>query len=107
MQNEEPVSPRADERLAATMPDPSGPPQAVEANDPVLRTIAAAGVTLVAAGGVMLAMCSGAGPTAGATRSAKLQWEYRQHQAEKAQQADQGHQAPPAALGADESESHD
>ncbi len=96
MENEEPVSPPADERLAAAMPDPSGSPQAVEANDPVLRAIATLGIGAVVLGGLTLWALSGTGATAGATRSARLQWE----------QANQSHR-PPVEQRADESRPHD
>ena len=62
MKNEEPVSPPADERLAAAMPDPSGSPQAVEANDPVLRAIATLGIGAVVLGGLTLWALSGTAP---------------------------------------------
>ena len=107
MQNEETVSAAADERLAAQMANPSGPPQAVEANDPVLRTIATAGIVLVAAGGVMLAMSGGTTATCGATRSAKLRWEQRQEQVKEAAQSAQAGLARPAAQPTGEGQPHD
>ncbi len=107
MQNEEPVSAAADERLAAQMPDPSGPPQAIEANDPVLRTIATTGIVVVAAGGLMLAMSGGTTATCGATRSAKLRWEQRQEQVKEAAQSAQAGVPRLAAQPSGEGQPHD
>jgi hypothetical protein len=83
MANEEPVSPTPEEPLSRQMGDPSGPPQAVDAKDPVLRTIGSLGIGLVIAGGVLLPAMLSTGHTAGATRSAKVRWEHRQQQLEK------------------------
>ncbi len=102
MKNDEPVSPTADKRLAAQMPDPLGPPQAVEANDPVLRTIATTGIVLVAAGGLLLATSGGTTHTCGATRSAKLRWEQRKAEVKEAAQSAQAVMRP-----IDESRPHD
>jgi hypothetical protein len=105
MENEEPISPSTDRPLAAEMPDPAGSPQAVEANDPVVRAIASLGIGAVVLGGLTLFGLSGTTATAGATRSAKLQWECRQRPGQESQQTDQG-QRPDGPRG-DESRSHD
>ena len=76
------------EGLAAKLADPSGPPQPV-ASDDVLNTIAFVGVILVALGGLMVPVFTSTRHTAGATRSAKLEWENRQQQIEQAIQAEQ------------------
>jgi len=96
MPNQEPVSEPTTDRLAAEMPDPSGPPQPVKTDDPVLRGIANVGVVLVAAGGVLLPVFGSVGHTAGATRSTKLQWEYRQQQIERTIQREQTDRAQAA-----------
>jgi hypothetical protein len=89
MQNEESLPRPEEEKLAAQMPDPSGPPQPVEQGDPVLSLITAVGVGLVALGGLMLPAFVSTGHTAGATRSAKLHWESRGRQIEQAFQEEQ------------------
>lgn len=84
MQNEEPVAPQPDEPLARQLGDPKGEPQAVEAKDPVLGAIAAVGITLVVGGGLLLPLVASTSRTCGATRSAKVKWEQRQHEIEQA-----------------------
>jgi hypothetical protein len=87
MPTEEPVSPQPNEPLASKMGDPAGSPQAVEAKDPVLRGIATLGITAVIAGGILVPFFASAGSCMGATRSAKVKWEQRQQQIEKAEAA--------------------
>jgi hypothetical protein len=89
MQNEEPVAAKPEESLASRMGDPSGPPQAVEARDPVLGAIATIGIGLVVAGGLLVPMFSNVGACHGATRSAKMQWQERQQQIHQAEVAGQ------------------
>jgi hypothetical protein len=89
MQSEEPVDVKSEDSLASRLGDPSGPPQAVEAKDPVLRAIAGIGITLVVAGGLLVPLASSVSPCMGATRSAKVQWEQRQQQVEQAEIAHQ------------------
>lgn len=84
MENEEPVAKKPEELLAAQMGDPSGSPEAVEAKDPVLGLISGIGITLVVAGGLLIPMIGTTGHTCGATRSAKVQWEQRQHEVDQA-----------------------
>jgi hypothetical protein len=107
MQNEETVPAAADGRLAAQMPDASGPPQAVEANDPVLRAIATTGIVLVAAGGLLLATSGSTTHTAGSTRSAKLRWAERQEQVKEAAQSAHAAPARPTAQPSGEGQPHD
>ena len=85
MANEEPVSPQPDKSLASEMGDPAGSPQAVEAKDPVLGAIATIGIVLVVAGGILVPLVGSSGACRGATRSAKVKWEQRQQQIEKAE----------------------
>ena len=107
MQNEEFVHGVPGDRLAAQMPDPSGPPQPVKVKDPVLSAIAGVGVACVAIGGLMLPMIASTGHTSGATRSAKLRWEYRQRQIEQATQEDQSDPAQETTRPVAESDAHD
>jgi hypothetical protein len=80
----------SEELLAKQMGEPSGPPQAVEARDPVLKAIAGLGIAAVVAGGLLIpAMCT-TGSTRGATRSAKVKWEQRQQEIEQARAACEG-----------------
>jgi hypothetical protein len=94
MSNEEPVSPQPEKPLAQQMGDPAGPPQTVEAKDPVLGAIAGIGITLVVAGGLLLPALATSRATCGATRSAKVRWEERQQQVDKAiaEQESQAHE---------------
>jgi hypothetical protein len=103
MENEENALPREEVTPAERIVDPAGPPQPVEkaddlapppespaGGDPVLAFLTAAGVGLVALGGlVVLPILCSARATMGATRSAKLQWQDRQGQIERAVRQDQ------------------
>jgi len=84
MSNEQELPEPVDQPLASEPPDPSGPPQPVTKGDPMLGLLTAGGVTLVAAGGLFAPVFLGGGHTAGATRSAKIEWENRQQQVEQA-----------------------
>jgi hypothetical protein len=94
MSDEELQSPEPEDRLAPEMLDPSGAPQPVKPDDPVLRGIAQLGVIAVAVGGLMLPLFAEVGPTCGATRSAKLQWEQRQQEIDAAIQAEKNQHSP-------------
>ncbi len=85
---------KPDEPLTESMPDPAGPPQPVKKEDAVLRALSVAGVVVVAAGGLLLAMAPTIGATQGATRSTKIQWEQRQAEIRRAMSEDQA-LAPP------------
>ena len=79
-----------DEPLVQSMPDPAGPPQAVEKDDDVLRGLSVLGVVLVAGGGLLLPLLASTGATAGATRSTKIQWEQRQAEIQRVISEDRG-----------------
>jgi hypothetical protein len=109
MESESSALPPEERNLAAQMPDPSGPPVPVRADevesvdsthagDPVLRAIAALGVCAVALGGLMFPTFTSVGHTCGATRSAKLQWQARDSQIEEALRKDSASQiqTPPS-----------
>lgn len=102
MQNDEPVSAQPDDRLSAQMPDPRGSPQPVDAADPVLNVIAAVGVGLVALGGLLLPIFVSTTQTCGATRSARIEWEYREQEIERAAQARENPRPPATLLAAGE-----
>jgi len=84
MPNDQEVPEPVEERLAEQMPNPAGPPQPVEEDDPVMNTITAIGMSLVVIGGLSIPVLLSTSHTMGATRSAKIQWEDRQHQLEQA-----------------------
>ncbi|MCE5268627.1 MAG: hypothetical protein LLG00_12145 [Planctomycetaceae bacterium] len=106
MQEETPMIEPGDEKLSSQMRDPSGPPQAVDANDPVLRLIGSAGIVVVVVGGMMLALSATTSHTSGAQRSTKLQWEQRQVELKQAQAA-QVDLVRPSAPPAGEGHAHD
>ena len=84
-----PRSPPSPDPLVATLAEPTAPPRPVTSGDDVLSAIATVGVALVALGGLMVAVQSGARHTAGATRSAHLEWERRAQQIEQTIQTEQ------------------
>jgi hypothetical protein len=95
MENNENQVPPEEQRLAGEMPDPSGPPQAVGRNDAVMAGLGLAGIALVAVGGLVVALSTATAHTAGATRSAKLQWEQRQQEIQQAIEADRAEHGEP------------
>ena len=108
MSNEEEVPVPDEPPLAAELSDPTGPPQRVKKGDPVLGCMAAVGVTLVAAGGLLYPAFLSTGHTMGATRSGKLQWEQRRLEIEQAYAADQAYRSlPPGEQPGPEAPAHD
>jgi hypothetical protein len=95
MENEENLAPREEQRLAAQMPDPSGPPQAAGRNEAVMSTLGGVGIALVAIGGLLVPMFATTTPTMGATRSAKLQWQERQQEIRQAIEKDHAGRGTP------------
>ena len=81
--------PPSEESLAETMPDPVAPPKPVKAEDPALRGLGIAGVAIVTVGGLLFPLSVATRATAGATQSAKIKWEQRQVEVQKAQRAQQ------------------
>jgi hypothetical protein len=88
MENEQSVPRPEEERLAASMPDPSGPPQPVEATEGGLNWVTGLGIGVIVLGGLFWAANASTTRTAGATRSARLEWQSRQAQIEQAIQQD-------------------
>src|SRR5689334_16207607 len=66
-----------------------GPLEPVEAEDRALSAIAAAGVILVAVGGILAPLSATTRCTAGSTVSAKIQWEVRDAEIIRAFEAQQ------------------
>ncbi|PHS19056.1 MAG: hypothetical protein COA78_01445 [Blastopirellula sp.] len=66
------------------VPDPSGPPQAVTQQNPVMNFVGRSFTLLVAGGGLSVFVASAMLPTVGATCSSKLEWEQRQAQIDQA-----------------------
>jgi hypothetical protein len=102
MQDEREVPESGEERLVEATPDPNGAPQPVKKGDPVLSLIATLGVIAVAVGGTLGVSFMTTTHTAGATRSAKLQWEERQRLIEEAQQQELAEQSPAPSQAANE-----
>jgi hypothetical protein len=95
MENAENLVPPEEQRLAAQMPDPSGPPQAARGNEAVMSALDGVGIALVAVGGLMVPLFTATTHTAGATRSAKLQWEQRQQEIRQVIEKDQAERGTP------------
>ena len=95
MENAENLVPPEEQRLAAQMPDPSGPPQAARGNQAVMAALGGVGIALVAVGGLMVPLFTATTHTAGATRSAKLQWEQRQQEIRQVIENDQAERGTP------------
>jgi hypothetical protein len=89
-EDENPIRPE-EEKLAAEMPDPAGPPQPERTGHPVLTAIGVLGLGTVGVG-LLLPMLVNTGVTMGATRSARIQWESRAQEIEEALQAEQRRQ---------------
>lgn len=89
-EEEDPIRPE-EEKVAAEMPDPTGPPQPERKGHPVLTTVCVLGLGTVAVGLLLPALVN-MQSTAGATRSARIQWESRTREIEEALQAEQGSQ---------------
>jgi hypothetical protein len=82
MSNEEPTK-QPEEPLALQMDDPAGPPQPVKAKGAMMPIIGIIGVGIV--GGLLIPAMLTPRQTCGATRSAKVKWEQRQHDIDRAQ----------------------
>ena len=91
MSNEEEIRQPDEQPLAEKPSEPTPPPQPVKKGDPVLGCMAAVGVALVAAGGLLYSasMCSVRAP--GATRSEMREREQRRLEIEQAYQEDQAY----------------
>ena len=80
--------PHAEDESQA-VPEPTGAPVPVEANDPLLRSIGITGVLLVAGGAILLPLSVATSSTQGAMRSSKIRWEERQAEVRQAADAQQ------------------
>ena len=96
MQNNEKLSLDDETAVESGLPDPSGPPQPVAGVDPALATLTGFGMVLVACGSILVLMELSTGPTCGATRSSKLQWEDRTAQIEQASAREEAYRQRPA-----------
>jgi hypothetical protein len=93
MQEEENPIRSEEEKLAAEMPDPAGPPQPERTGHPVLATIGMLGLGTVAVG-LIFPLLTGTTATAGATRSARIRWESRVREIDEAIKQDEHNQQP-------------
>jgi hypothetical protein len=96
MQNDERLHGSDVTVVGASLPDPSGPPQPVDPTESALAGLTGLGIVLVACGSIFVLTGLSAGPTCGATRSSKLEWENRTAQIEQALVREEAYRQRPA-----------
>lgn len=84
-----------------SLPDPNGPPQPVQ-QDAMINLLTTGGVVAAVAGSLFAMTSVIEGPTRGATRSAKLEWESRSAQIEQVFQEERAAGEVPRAVQADD-----
>lgn len=95
MSDERPLDEPQVDRVEPQNPDPSGPPEPVLAEDKFLTGLRALGIGAVALTGLVVICPATFGPTCGATRSARVQWDQRRQEMEQAAREDAATRARP------------